>query len=251
MSSRIKHRQIDTLATLWARPKNAHASDEEFDGDGSLPSGWVESEAVSGTIDPYSGFSSGDDHREINGWRKSCYAIQPVSGQTMWLSKGITVPTNLFMWARASFSYRYGASNNNDASLGLVLSATSGGEVDYNNRIVVYFQESDGNDIQMQVVRTTGGSGSTVVTTTDKGITGAGQYYEYVGIQKVGTTFYFWAFSHNGQMYYMGTTTSSIAFDRVGFLFGNNVTTAPGNSIMTADFIRFKEGVVFLPGYGN
>lgn len=251
MGRLIQHRQIATLGSLWAKPDSPHEYDEEFDGDGSLPSGWSESVAVAGTIDPYASFTTGGHRRDINGWRKSCYAIQPDTGGGMWVSKGITVPTNLFIWARGSFSYRYNASNNNDATIGLILSATSGGYTDTNNRLSFYFQESDANDVQFQVVRTTSGSSTSIQTSSDRTNLGAGQRYEFFGIQKLGTTFHFWAFTGNGQLFHFATTTSSIAFDRAGFYFLNTVTTAPGNSIMTADFIRFKESAVFIPGYGS
>lgn len=253
MGRLIQHRQIATLGALWAKPETPHEYDEEFEGDGSLPTGWSESLTPSGTIDPYASFTTGGHRRDINGWRKSCYAIQPDTDTSggMWLSRGITVPTNLFVWARGAFSYRYNVGNSNDASIGLILSATSGGYPDTSNRISFYMQESDGNDVQFQVVTTTGGSNVSYRTSAERGILGAGQRYEFFGIQKIGTTFHYWAFTGNGQMFHFGSTTSSITFDRAGFYFLNTVTTAPGNSIMTADFIRFKENAVFLPGYGN
>lgn len=252
MGRAIQHRQIAPMGILWTKPETPHAWDIEFEDGNTLPSGWTENFTPSGTIDPYTTFSTGVPRREIDTWRKSCYAIQPpYDNAAKILSRAVTVPTNLFMWFRAAFSYRYNVSNPNDASFAFNISATDSGTVDLSNRITHYMNEADSNTISMQPLKTIGGSGTTVQTTANRTTLGAGQRYEFGAIQKIGTTYHFWAFTGNGQAFWIGSTTASIAVDRVSVFFNNNIGSAPGNSIMTVDFIRFKESIVFLPGYGS
>lgn len=252
MGRPIQHRQLVPMSVLWTKPETPHPWDIEFEDGDTLPSGWTESFTPSGTIDPYTTFASGVPKREIDTWRKSCYAIQtPHDNSAYILSRGVTVPTNLFMWFRAAFSYRHNVSNANDASFAFNISMTDSGTVDLNNRITHYMNEADSSTIQMQCIRYVGGSGTTIRTTANRTVTGAGQRYEFGAIQKIGTTYHYWAFTGNGGVFWIGSTTASIAVDRVSVFFNNANSSAPGNSIKTVDFIRFKESVVFLPGYGN
>lgn len=169
----------------------------------------------------------------------------------VYISRAATIPTNLFMWFRCSFSYRYSISNADDASIAFNISETDTSSIDLNNRVSHYMNEADNGTIQMQCIKEVGGLQSTIVTTADRTTTGAGQRYEFGAIQKIGTTYHFWAFTGNGQLFWMGSTTASISPDRVGVFFKNTLSSAPGNAIISIDFIRFKESVVFLPGYGN
>lgn len=256
MGNRIQHKQISRLASLWAKPDVPHEYDAEFESTSNvLPANWVESFTPSGTIDPYTSFNTGVPKREIGTWRSSCYAIQaPNDGayHTYFMSRPATIPTNCFLWARGSFSYRYNQGTNNDGVLGLFFSATVTGQPDGANNVKMCLNESDTSDpVQLETQKYTGGSGGTLTETSDRGSTGIGQYYEYVGIQKIGTTYYFWAFSEHGQMYYIGTTTFAPTVDRIGFFVVNALDQSPGNTIATVDFVRFKESAVFLPGYGN
>ena len=252
MGRPVQHRQLVPLGALWAKPDTPHEWDVEFEDGDVLPSGWTESFTSSGSIDPYATFSTGDARRSIDTWRKSCYAIQPPHNNTAHiLSRGVTVPTNLFMWFRASFSYRYNVSNSNDASFAFNISATDTGTVDLSNRITHYMNEADSSTIQMQPLKVVGGSSTTVQTTANMGVTGTGQKHEFGAIQKIGTTYHFWAFTGSGNLFWIGSTTASLSVDRISVFFNNNIGSAPGNSIMAVDFIRFKESIVFLPGYGG
>lgn len=256
MGKPVRHDQISRIATLWTKPDSPHAYDEEFESTtNTLPSGWVESFTPSGTIDPYTIFNSGVPKREVGTWRSSCYSIQvPNDGVYLGylLSRPATIPTNCFLWGRAAFSYKYNQSTNNDGNVGLYFAATDTGQPDADNHIRMCFNESDtGDPLQLEAYKVVAGTGTTVVETSDRDSTGIGQYYEFVGIQKLGTTYHFWAFSEHGQMFYLGSTTFTPAVDRIGFFFGNANTSAPGNSIVTVDFLRFVESAVFLPGYGN
>lgn len=253
MNGGIKHKQIERFSVLWTKPDSPHAYDEEFEGDGSLPSGWVESFTPSGSIDPYTVFNTGVPKRSINDWRTSCYAIQAPNHSAQYeLSRAITVPTDFFIWYRASYSLRYGDSTGNDGTIGLILGASSGDLIDYNNYVMLLLREADAGDpTQIQVQKAVGGSFSSLRETVDRSSTGTGQMYEYAGIQKIGNDYHFWAFSDNGQMFHLVSTTAAITPDRVCLFFKNANTAGPGNTIITVDFVRFKESAVFLPGFGN
>lgn len=251
----IPHRRISRLATLWTKPDSPHAYDAEFESLlNVLPASWVESFTPSGTIDPYTIFNTGVPKREVGTWRSSCYAIQvPNDNTPYFVSRPVTVPTNCFLWGRATFSYRYNQQVGNDSNIGMFFSTTDAGQPDNDNDILkLWFNEADLNSpLQLQVDKTVSGSVTTVMTASDRLSTGIGQYYEYVGIQKLGTTYHFWAFSEHGQMFYLGTTSFAPTVDRIGFVMINANTAAPGNSIVAIDFIRFVESATFLPGYGN
>lgn len=251
MSKPIQHAQIDTIAELWAKPRTPHAWDEEFDGDGSLPAGWSENFTPSSSeVDATAGFSSGGIRRSINGWRKSCYAIQHDSVSTLaYLYKAVTLPTDIFFWSRGTFSYRHGGTNN-DARTTLRIWADSGGSPSGTDYASFHFQESD-TSVSIQIYIIEGGSNTYNRTLTNQGTTGQGQYYEYLGIQKIGSTYHFWAFTGNGHMFYAGNKTLSFTPGHVGFDFDNTSTAGSGNSISTVDFLRFKESTTFLPGYGD
>lgn len=250
MGRPIQHKQITTFAELWAYPKTPHEYDEEFDGYG-LPSPWVESFTPSSSdIDPYAGFTSGDPRRSVNSFRKGCYAIQPASGDgTHYVSRLVTLPTNCFIWARGVYGYRYGGANN-DAQFSLRLHANDGGSLDVDNLVAFYFQESD-TSLQLQLTRRQSASSLVLFTAANQGVTGQGQLYEYLGIQKIGSTYHFWAFTSNGQMFFCYTTTLSFTPGWVSLGFSNAFDDPPGNSIMLVDFVRFKESSTFLPGYGD
>lgn len=149
-----------------------------------------------------------------------------------------------------SFSYRYGGTSN-DATIGMCIYADAGGgTLDGDNKLVLFLQESD-LSVQMQIDRTQGGSNSVLRTTSNQGTTGQGQLYEYAGIQKLGSDYHLWAFTGNGQMCHMTSTTLSFTPALIAFRFGNKTTASPGASIMTLDFFRFRASAVFLPGYGD
>lgn len=249
MGRPIQHSQIDTLAELWTHPRVPHAYDDEFE-DAALAGAWSESTTPAGSIDPYSSPAAAVVRREVHGWRKSCYAVQPASGTTQFLDKPITFPANCFVWSRMTFGYRYGGTSN-DATMGMELCADAGGGTrDADNKLSLFLQESD-STLQFQIDRTQGGSNSVLLTTSNQGATGQGQLYEYAGIQKIGSTYHLWVFTGNGQMFHMLTTTLSFTPGIITFRFGNTSTLAPGASIMTLDFVRFKASAVFLPGYGD
>lgn len=249
MGRPVQHSQIDTLAELWAYPKTPHPYDDEFDRD-TLDAAWSETTTPTGSIDPYSSPATSTVRREVNGWRKSSYAVQPASGTTQFLYKPITFPTDCFAWTRMTFGYRYGGTSN-DATMTMEFYADAGGgTLDSNNKLAMFLQESD-SSLQIQIDRTQGGSNSVLRTTANQGATGQAQLFEYAGIQKLGSSYHLWAFTGNGQMFHMLETTLSFTPALVAFRFGNTSSAAPGASIMTLDFFRFKESAVFLPGYGD
>ena len=106
--------------------------------------------------------------------------------------------------------------------------------------------ESDLNTVQVQAGRTTAGVDAST-TTFDVGPQTAGtdsliQSKCYIGIQKIGTTFSFFAGEPNGNWVALTSQTQASSLVWLQASFTNLSSIAPGNMLMGCDFIRFYAG---------
>lgn len=232
-------------------PLVASAYDDEFDGTTLDPS-WTKLGTYdnSNRINPYLGFTSGGCRTSLNGSlpigtsgyiRNSWMFFQPDSTQSaVSIQKLITLPSECFVWVRMCFAFRNSSQTDNDATVGFGFHDSTG----FDNAVDVDLNESDASTVQLQVTSWTSGTASIVANSNNIGgaNVAVGQFAHTVGIQKLNTTYHFWALSAAGNWLHIGSTTHATTFDRVK-LFANNATNgAPGNMVMGFDFFRFKTG---------
>lgn len=234
---------VEESYTLSEYPVTPHSLDDEFEGS-TLDASWNLENATSLLdIDPYAGFSSGGGRWSYNSRRSSWIMVQPEATGSMFLTKSLVLPTNLFVWGRVSWLMRINVASANDANVGLVLAADDGsGNADPLNRITIFAHQNSA----VRCFKNQGG-GYINIGTTSLTMLNSGGVFEYLGFQKLGSTYYAWVFTNGGQKAYIGSTTLTFTPTRVGFFFQNTLTTNPGNCIFGADFIRFVESATFLP----
>jgi hypothetical protein len=234
--------------TMGGKPAVAHPYDEEFEG--GLSRWTIGGNQLSTAIDPYATFttSSGDWRYSLT-LRPGWLLVQPVANGSYIdiLTMGITVPSSFTVVARMGFAQRVVANETaNDASIGIYVSASSGGARDANNSVNAYLHEADGTNYQAQFDVTSAGVNS---ASTVQGIQqGQPIRWETVLLHKRATAWDFWIADSSGNWMNIGagkTYSGSATLDRVGVLVANSSTTYPGNLVLGIDFIRFYEGVVF------
>lgn len=233
-------------------PSSPHAYDDEFDA-AVLDAKWTRRGTPDdvNAIDPYAAFASPTGWRwSLNSFRKSWYMVQPDTRSganlTARLTQPVTLPTDCFMWARLSFNARYNAMTANDARVGILFLASSAGLPDDNNRVYMYLNISAANTCIAKGGRTT--AGATAETSTKNvgpqsvGTDSLSQAACYVGIQKIGTTYYFLLGWPNGNWNILTSQTQASTMAFLGIDFINGGTTTPGNMIVGIDFVRFFAG---------
>jgi hypothetical protein len=239
--------------SLATAPATAHAWDVEFDS-GSLPSGWaIDTGNSVGAPDVYSTLTTADKFRHsLNTWRPSWLMFQPTNTQALIYPVGrgsLTFPSNIFVWARLSVMAKRGtvvATTNNQASLGLQLSAD--GTTTNSTRIWINETETGGFTAQFDVV-----NAGVITATNDLAVIGTAStqdrihHYEYVGIQKLGTTYHGWLFTDAGNPFYMGSGTMATSLGHAQIICSDGGTSSPGSALMGVDFIRFSETADWLP----
>ena len=234
--------------SLDEKPTTPHAYDDEFEGSVLDPK-WIR---LSGgtfdnisSIDPYASFATG--HRTSLSYRKSWYMVQGSStGGTVLLYQPVILPTDCFVWARLGFNFRYSAVVGNDTDVELGLWGDLAGVPDGNNRAYVYLNETDTNTIQVEAGRVTASVGA-ATTMLNVGPQSVGtdslcQAAAYVGIQKLGTTYHFYAGQPNGNWTILASQTHAGALPWLALALTNTSAAAPGNMLMGCDFVRFFAG---------
>lgn len=244
----------DEMSNLWFPPASAHSEDDEFDG-GTIDSSWlvrnvtdnVDGSLSSGAVDAYdTTFTSGNVVRanQNGSERRSWILFQaPSNTKTYYITKGITVPTNLLMIMRGRIFQRY-TDPTSDGLLGFIIAPDLGGGVPSSSDFVTAQMHGPGGVQYCRFLAYTGGTPSAINTTTD--VATEGQALEYMAIHKIATTYHGWVGTSGGNWIYMGSFTHSSTMARIGFTLYNAVSSAPGSSIVGVDFIRFLETSNFL-----
>lgn len=236
-------------ATLWDRPASPHSKDWEC-GD-SLPGGWVWYDSAGNVqtpvaaITPYTNFTTAPPKFSQGGG--GAWVQAPANSTVYTLTQPYTVPTDAWFAAKLTGTHR-GAAINNDSTVLLYIAADDGGGKPNMADSYIYVGiELDAGTYQIDFTRRTGGVTTTIGTTADQDV-GEGQVWEYVMIQKVGTTYYAWAMTGQGQTYYLGTTTHASTMAHVGFWFTNVTVSTPAPSLVRIGFFRTKDTASGWPG---
>lgn len=244
-------RQVSGIeSNLWDRPLVAHPFDDEFDSTVLNPA-WVAEAGlwVQGAIDPYQAYAAGNVRFELHTQRRPSWMMiqAPADAGNKRINKPIAgMPANYFVWMRASFATRLNtAPTDNDFTLNLILSTSP---YDNTNRINISVNETDNGTIYAEMAKTEGGAFTLIADTIDLfGAQADMQAIEAVGMQKIGTTYHGWAFGRNGSAIYMGSSVFAPTVGTVAIEVLNSVTTAPGTMVTGLDFVRFKNGALYLP----
>lgn len=241
--------------SMSRRPVTADADDEEFeDGLG----GWTQGAAYDSgnAVDPYATLGLSDGFRQdINNLVPSCAIWQPdrrsVSGTpvtfTPMVHKAHTYATNECIWAKLMSSRKAPSSSatDNDASIGLFLSATSSGVPDFDNGLWIFASEVDGGAVDIQVIAYTGGVGVGLSSPSTASMDSEYNGSLYVAVQKRGTAYDFWFNSTESPLNWRWLCETSSAYatslDRVAVCASNASTTSPGSLLVGCDFVRFRE----------
>ena len=227
------------IPSLWAPTDTVHASDNEFD-EVTL-GGWSHSNTIGGACDPYSSFDAGDTKFTHSG---SWAVFQPPADTTInFLYTPMSIPTNLFVWARMRCAQKYSGVDG-DFTLGLGIGTSTAGVPDRVGRADLFINECDDGTIQIQASVTGGVSYDPIMNDRDWG---RGQAFEYVGIHKIGTYYHFWVYTSAGQGLYVGGSNSTMSPDVIYILYSNATSSTPGNMIMGVDFVRFVESATYSP----
>lgn len=230
---------------LWTPPAIAHPDDDEFTGN-VLSGDWTVTPAAdTATIDPYAAPATGP-RIQLNR-RRSWLQMQPEDGTNCYVGKAITLPTNFAVWARMTQNYRDGALNANDILSGIGFSADVSGTA--NDSVTILLAESDAGEVEVQFDKRESTSITVINELPHPGLGAEGMYYEYVGIQKIGTTYHGWVGSSNGNWYHMGSSVfAGGTLDNIVLIAGGTSTgLAPGTPIVGWDFVRFEESATALP----
>jgi hypothetical protein len=236
------------ISNIWDKPVSASQWDDEFESTAlDAAWSWTGNPGSQGNIDPYATFV-GNLRYELHTDRRRSWLMMQPSTTSSGLTKAVPLPTNCFVWMRASFNARANTSPaNNDSVIAIDLSANPWLSTD---RLSCALNEQDAGIIQAEFLKTSGGVLTSIGTTEDLyGTALDAQSLAAVGIQRLGAsnTYHGWAFTTGGSAVWLGSTTftGSVATTTIGVL--NAAATAPGNMIVGADFIRFVSSSVFLP----
>lgn len=238
-------------ANWWDVPQTPHVDDDEFLST-TLNPAWSVASGVwsNGNINPYASFAAGDNRYELHTQRRRSWLMcqPPADSSGKSIEKAITVPGDFVCWVRASYNARLTTTpTNNDYLVQVNLSASP---FDVNNQIALDLNETDASAYYLKFVKVVAGVQTVIGTSVDKFTTQADmQELEGFVVQRIGGNIYGWGIQTNGSMIFLGTSTFSaaIVISTVRLNVSNVVSSAPGNTIMGFDFIRFSNTPTFLP----
>jgi len=236
-------RQVSGIeCSIWDKPLVPHPLDDEFESTTLDPAWTISGPAVQGGIDPFTNPASDQPYELHTQRRPSWLMVQPTA--SIIFSKNISSISNgnYFVYARFSLGMRYTSPANNEATVQLDIGAPT---YDLNNRISLYFNESDAGTYQAEFLMVT--AGATVAagrTRSTVNVNSGMPAIEAVGIQKRSNTYDAWAFTGAGTALWLGQISTSMTANTVHLRFGNVSNGAPAYLIHGCDFVRFKEGVV-------
>ena len=233
---------------LWSRPLVAHARDWECEL-ADLPVGWVWLDAAGAAatpvqgITPYTGFTTGPPRYTRT---RGAFVQCPANSTNYTLTQPYAAPTDAWFVSQIGGIHR-GAAVNNDSTCLMVLTADNAGKPNIGDNYIYIGIELDAGAYQIDFQKRVAGVSTTVATTADAD-QGVGIVWEYVALQKIGTNVHAWAFSNNGQGYYLGVTSFAPTIAHVGFWLQNVTNSAPAPSIVRLGFFRTLDTAAGYPG---
>lgn len=224
-------------------------SDDEFDST-TLNSSWSFSTAgaaltpAASTITTYSdvggtGAASNMRYALHSNGRRSWILFQGAnSGANLFLTKSVSPPTDMLIWARCCFRVFNTAAVGDENTIGVTLAANTAGYPDNANKVALYLNESDTGVRQLEYTKTVAGTPTSVATTLDVDPNGA-QAFEYVALHKLGTTYHAWACAAAGNWMWLGSTSFAATVAHMGIVFGGGTSNnKPGTLVNGVDFFR-------------
>lgn len=234
------------LSERWLKPSSAHANDIEFES-ATIPASLSlyvaagTTEAITdATVNPYVD-NTAAHHANAHTNRASWLAMQVKRNNTRYyLMQDYTAPTNVHYWSRVAQSWR---AVDDGCDIGIVLAAQSAGAPDFNNRVeIVWSDTTAGRKLTARKVV----AGATTNVNTPGGQASEQPGLPYLGIHKLGSTWWFRGFPEGAGEYVIGTTSQAFTMKYAGWVFQNN-SNSPGGGIALTDFARFVESDTFVP----
>ena len=252
-------RWVKPIPTLWRRPLTPGPIDWECGT--PRPDGWQWTLADGSVLDVpidspivYGSHASGVPKYIQNS--QGIWIQAPATGTVQFLTVPFTMPTNYFVMARLSSFRRRAGVVNNDGTLLLGLYGDMGGDNEGKPSSTSRLQigiETDASDFSIECNYYPAGVYTELweMPTTANGPTGVGRLFEIVAIQKLGTTYHFWAFTAQGEPYYFGSTTYAMTVAHVGFSLINVSDAGTGINappIVRVEWLRGFETANGFPG---
>lgn len=239
-------RQISGLeCSIWDRPLTPHALDDEFDST-TLNPAWTTGGAgwTNGGIDPFLSSAAGNALYELHTQRRPSWLMVQPQTSPAFITKNISSISggDFFTWCRVSNELRVSAVADQESAIIFSLINNS------LNNVNIIIGPNGANNITATFYRFVAGVVLQIGQTRNmfNGTSGM-QPIEGCGIQKIGTNYHGWAFTGAGAAIWLGTTNVAFAVPSLSPQFYSSQTANPGNRISGIDFVRFKEGAVFLP----
>lgn len=239
-------------SNLWFPPASPSAFDEEFNVGTSLDADWQYEDgaavaSISGSdVDLTAAFGAGDLRVNHNSQRLDWLYLQPPGDNVVHrvardFTAGVELPNGTY-WVRCLTRYRFGSlGTNNDSEMGLAIGRTVSGVMDDDNSVRLFLSEVDPGTILPQCqVHNNSGAASNIVEMSDH--EGQGVHHEYLALVKTSNVFECFVGSGPGNWIRITsqTYTGGFTLDRVGLIFRNAQTGAPGNMILGVDFFRYR-----------
>jgi hypothetical protein len=227
---------------LWEKPATPHALDDEFE-DTVLDPAWNINGVVNYVaIDPYTDADVNTRVQIHTDHRRSWLMMQGTGNR---LTKDYTLPTNCLMWARVRFDSR-STKGSSETYCGLDICATVGGAQSVTNYMRLMVADTGtGRNVAFRKVQS---GSSTVVASTDTGLSTRVTCIEYLLLHKLGSTYHAWCMGQSGEKIYVGSTTfaGDETIDQVGLVLGG-IGAVPGSAVAGVDFFRVVESATYLP----
>lgn len=233
------------VSELWAAPSGPNVENDEFE-NGTTLTGWSRNYTPSATpISFLASFAGGDTREDYNSIRKSWFLLQPPgpglgTGNTTGIHKlfagGAALPDGLYL-TRMKVEYRFGNIINDDGMCEFTLCASSAGQPDIQNKILLSVAESDAGLIAPQAQLTVAGVDTAVQMPN---MESTGDHFEYAAIIRNGNVFSCWVGNGVSWVWLASLTYTGIPpIDRVLLACRNNGTGSPGNMVGGVDFFRY------------
>jgi hypothetical protein len=216
--------------------------DDEFNTGTTPTSSWsfLTGRVSVGAINPYSSFTTSLNYAtDFNTVKPGWFRIQGAGdGAPNCIQKTITLGTNDAVWTHVNLS------NNINGTEGFVFYLMTGLNtftdhirIDY-GQVVNYGWR----------VNSTGGSGSTTIgTSVVLAGTARSPVFNYMLIQKIGTTYHTWLAMEGGNWSYLRSDTIAATLGAVALCGNNTAAGSPGQAIASFDFVRFVANATGTP----
>jgi hypothetical protein len=228
-----------TVSSQWDDEFEANELDSRWT---KLIPGGADFTSVS-TFDPYAAFTTGNHRYSINKHRKSWLMIQPVAnygvgGNSLnqgWKMDISGLPTNCFIYMRASASERRASMTDGDGEVAIRL-------FDPLITSMITCMIDGFASIREGLFARSAPSVPYANLGLIRNYFGEGFPIEYIGVQKRGLTWDGWVAPASGNWVWMGSYTHLVALTELWLCFNNQTSGSPGNMILGADFVRVISG---------